>query len=68
MIEEDYDKERMTEYNGVIERGGLKAGSDSEIYLPYNTIIVVKTDNFRLWLDIKKMIKNYYINELGGEI
>lgn len=63
-----YDEERMTEYNGVIERGGLKWGSDSEIYLPHNTIIVVKTDDFNLWLDIKKMIKDYYINELGGKI
>lgn len=55
--------ERFTEYCGVIERGGLKDGSDSEIYLPFNTLITVQTDNFYLWLDIKKMIKEYYFNK-----
>lgn len=60
--------ERFTEYNGVIERGGFEIGSDSEIYLPYNTLITVQTDNFGLWLDIKELIKKYYVEKLNGEI
>lgn len=59
---------RFTEYNGVIERGGFKMGSDSEIYLPFNTLITVQTDNFKLWTDIKKLIKKYYVEELNGKV
>ena len=59
---------RFTEYNGVIERGGFRMGSDSEIYLPFNTLITVQTDNFKLWVDIKKLIKKYYIEELNGKV
>ncbi len=61
-------KERFTEYNGVIQRGGFKMGSDSEIYLPFNTLITVQTDNFELWLDIKELIKKYYDEKLNGVI
>lgn len=59
-------EKRFTEYNGVIERGGFKMGSDSEIYLPFNTLITVQTDNFELWLDIKELIKKYYVEKLNG--
>ena len=59
---------RFTEFIGVIERGGLKYGSDSEIYLPYNTLITVQTDDFDLWLDIKKLVKDYYVNVMGGDV
>lgn len=61
-------KKRFTEYNGVIERGGFRMGSDSEIYLPFNTLITVQTDNFKLWVDIKKLIKKYYVEELNGKV
>lgn len=61
-------EKRFTEYNGVIERKSKKYGSDSEIYLPHNTLITVQTDDFGLWLDIKKMIKEYYLNVMGGKI
>ena len=43
-------------------------GSDSEIYLPFNTLITVQTDNFKLWVDIKKLIKKYYVEELNGKV
>lgn len=59
---------RFTEYNGVIENGGFKMGSDSEIYLPFNTLITVQTDNFELWLDVKELIKKYYVEKLNGVI
>lgn len=59
---------RFTEYVGVIERVSQQYGSDSEIYLPYNTLITVQTDDLDLWFDIKKLIKEYYVNVMGGEV
>ena len=57
-------EKRFEEWNGVIERVSEKYGSDSEIYLPFNTLITIQTDNLELYFDIKKIIKSYFENEL----
>ena len=54
---------RFEEWNGVIERISDKYVSDSEIYLPFNTLITIQTDNLKLYFDIKKIIKSYCENE-----